>query len=284
MSESIPHQSPPQRVEIRFDGVDAENHQLDIIQLSHSMRGFGRILATCGHFAVTQQHAHRMDAMAVRVLVEEPEAGCFSMMAVITFIETHPLLQTTITAAVPILLTWVLANASGKKEEMRNLRALAEEAIRVAGNRDEKIVDRMMSTMDKMVEALRPAAKQAVAPVGKSAKEVTVGSGSYKAVIGQAEAETIRSSVALELGASDNYDIVITSLDNTTGACKVELLDDRSARINGQITDPEVQLPNSSYALAFAAQAAIRVRAKPSLREGHLERLFISEVLEPFEG
>ena len=48
-------------------------------------------------------------------------------------------------------------------------------------------------------------------------------------------------------------------------------------RISGKITDSAFSVPNNKYVLAMAGVNEIAIRAKPVLRDGEIERLFISD-------
>ncbi len=65
--------------EVRYDGNDAEKHAIGAAELSESLAGFNRILATAGHFAVTGEFVKKAPAQNVRVFVTAPEAKCFNV-------------------------------------------------------------------------------------------------------------------------------------------------------------------------------------------------------------
>jgi hypothetical protein len=265
------------RITIRFDGRDAEGHQLDMAQLSEALDGLSKIIATCGHFAVTQRYVQHRDAMDVRVLVEEPERGCFSIAAVLEFVEKSPLLSGAIAGLAPPLVCWIFAQLGGKKEEMRHLRAITEQVLRQAGTRDERMLDRLLTTVEKMAASLQPAARQAVVPIGASASTLTVGDGTTETTIGLAEASIIRSEAPQEVGPEGEYHVLITELDMETGSCRIEFEETYGRRYKGQITDPAYQLPENQYVRAMAAKTWLIVRAKPTLKGGELDKLFISD-------
>src|SRR5258708_6603111 len=52
---------------------------------------------------------------------------------------------------------------------------------------------------------------------------------------------------------------------------------DADHRVSGEITDPQLHMANNPYSVALATQRWLSVVAKPELREGELERLYISD-------
>ena len=276
---------PSFHIPVRFDGRDADRHIIDMEQLARSMRGLSRIFAVASQFASSHEFVQHRDAMDVRVFVEESRAGCYSFSAVVAVVEASPLLTGVLGTAIPAmagtLISYIFARNSGKKEEMKHLRAIAEQAIREAGNRDDRIVERMLATIDRLADALRPAARAAVTPVGSSAAELSIGSGPSKTVIGAVEADIIRAETPYEVGREAEFLILITELDMLSGSCRYTDLMSGQPKLKAQITDPVVYLPLNPYVIAMASQKPLNVRAKPSLREGLLEKLYVSTVLDP---
>lgn len=268
-------------VEVRFDGRDTDRHLIDMDELSRSLKGLSRIISAASHFASTHEAAHHRDAMDVRVLVEEARAGCYSFTAIVQLVEASPLLTGVLGTAIPsvagTIISYIFVRNSGKKEEMKHLRAIAEEAIRQAGNRDDRIVERMLATIDRLADSLRPAARDAVAPVGGSAGQISIAVGAAKMEVGIPEAEAIRAETPQEVGSESSYTILLTELDMTTGSCRYTDIKSGAARLKGQITDPAVHIPMNAYVSAMASQRPLVVRAKPTLRQGVLDRLFISD-------
>jgi hypothetical protein len=73
-------------------------------------------------------------------------------------------------------------------------------------------------------------------------------------------------------------------MDRENGSCKVELVEQEHGRIIGKITDLEFILANDPYVVAMARKEFIRVRAKPTFKEGEINRLFISNLAPSASG
>ena len=111
---------------------------------------------------------------------------------------------------------------------MRQLRGALDLAIKELGTKDQAIVDRMLSTIDKMADALRPAAKQSVAPIGVSARTLTVSNPSDpthgKTVVDAADKAAILSADKdIAVGPEDTFEVIITELDMESGSCHIAL-------------------------------------------------------------
>ena len=259
-------------VPIRYDGGDADAHSIELSVLGESMQGMARVLAVTGNFVVTGEYVKQYQAMDVRVLVKEPEANCYTIVALVQSVVQHPLFVGTASAAVGSIVTWLFARASGNKEEMKALKDALDKVLDLQG----KSQDNLHATLEKMADALKPAIRQAVAPVGKSVGTMTV-AGRY--VIDEAAAAAIRAPGETEVGSDRSWELVITELDTENKTGKIRLSDDDGRRIKVRITDPLADLTPSPYAMAMANVTTITVRGKPVFRDGDIDTIFISDLL-----
>ncbi|MEI9890370.1 MAG: hypothetical protein WDN45_06900 [Caulobacteraceae bacterium] len=239
---------------IRFDGLDAANHEMELVGLAESLDGMARIIAASSNFAITQGYSLRRDTQKVRVVVAAPKEGCFLMQAYIQYAHHHPMFKDySIQVIAPLtasIIAYIFARAANKKEEMKILGANLELAIRELGSRDQPTIDRLLGTIDKMADNLKPAARRAVAPIGASARTLTVGITSVErgVVIDEADKDAISSPAGLSVDEERGYNVLISELDMQTGACHVDIDgEEDSARYPAKITDPEVALPNNVY-------------------------------------
>lgn len=267
------------QIKIRFDGLDADRHEIELSALATSLSGISRIIGVSGNFAATQKLNLHQDALAVKVYATPPQAHCFELFVWVKWAAEQPLISATVAGLTVVLVTYVFKRAAGQKEEMRQLRGALDEAIKQLGTKDQPVVDRLLDTIDKMADALRPAARKAVAPIGDTASTLTIGSvdGGQQTVVGPAEKAAIVSASPVEVDIERTYQIWITELDMDAGTCKVAMEGDPDARFAARITDPAFATPNNKYVLAMAARAPLLVKAKATLKDGEIERLFISD-------
>jgi hypothetical protein len=266
-------------ITIRFDGLDAAHHEIEIEAFAKSIKGFGRIIAGAANFAATENYIQHKDAMDVRVLVRPPEPNCVTVAAIVQWVESSAILSNAVGGLLVALITYIFARAANKREEMKHLRGALETAIKELGNRDQAVVKRLLGTVDKMADALKPATREAVNPIGRTAQRVTVSGGDpgvEPMVLGTAEREAIESRTPVEVTPEDTYEVLFTEMNLDKHTSRVLFMDGTDLRLPAEISDPAIQVPNNPYAVAFAAKVAIKVRAKATLRDGTYEKLHIS--------
>ena len=263
---------------IRYDGLDADRHEIDMALLGESLQGFSKIIGVVGNFAATERIITHKDAFVLKVVVSPPLSHCFEIMAVLKWVNDIPLITTVVGGLTVALVTYVFQKAAGNREEMRQLRGALDTAIRELGHRDQTTVDKLLATIDKMADNLRSAVRQAVIPIGDTASSITIANqnGVPQGVFSAADKEAILSETPTSVGKEDIYSVRFTEMDTETGACKVALDPDAPKRISAKITDPAFWVPNNPYVLALASKAMISVSAKPLIKNGELERLYIS--------
>lgn len=268
---------------IRYDGLDADAHTIELSALADSLKGLSRIVGVSANFAATQRHMQRPEAFSIRVVAAPPEPHCYEILVWLQWVNQNALPTTIVGGFTVALVSYVFHRAAGKRAEMKELRGALDEAIRTLGNRDDKVVNRLLDTVDKMADSLRPSAKLAVRPIGRTAGTLTVSSPSIEksgTTLTIAERDAIEARADTEIGSESEWVVVLHELNLDTGGCRVSLEDDPEGRVGATITDPVLQAPNNPYSVAFAAQTPIAVKAKPSLIDGQMERLYISNTAD----
>jgi hypothetical protein len=265
-------------VPIRYDGMDAERHQIELSSLGESLQGMARVLAVTGHFVLTQEYVKQYQAHDVKVLVGEPKANCFTIQAVLEFAKQQQVFSGTAGVALGSILTWLFARSANRRDEMKAIKDSLDKAIETLAGNNQETVQRMLSTMERMADALRPAVREAVKPIGRTCTHMTV-DGSI--VVDQAAADAIRSESADEVTAEKTWRVRITELDVESSTAKVRLDGDaqQERRIKAIITDPSARVLANAYAQALLSQAEIDVRGKATLRDGEIAQLYISNTV-----
>lgn len=267
---------------IRYDGRDADRHEIDLGDLGESLKGLSRIISVTGNFAATDKFVQHKDALSVRVVASPPEAHCFEIMAWLKWGAENPYFSATVSGLTVALIGYVFKRSSGQREEMKHLKDSLDRAITELGGRDRSTVERLLDTVDRMVDALRPAVRQAVTPIGQTASTLTIGDGSSgnRVVLDQSDRDAIMQEGETEITSERTFSVEITGLSMENGSCKLALDDDPEARVTGQVTDPQVMRANNPYALAMAGKRRLNVRAKALLRDGEIEKLYISDIVQ----
>ena len=270
---------------VRFDGMDADDHEIELIALGVSLQGIGRIATVAGNFAATQTYTKQLRGRTLKATAREPRAACFSVDVVWTFVQQHQLLSGSFGAILAALMPAMFAYAANRREEMKHLREALETAIRQLGHRDDGAVQQLLSIIDKMVSDMRPSVRKAVEPIGTSCRTLTLRTGRERYVYDEADKAEITKSDSEDIKDIETYEVLISELDLKRGTAKVHLNGDLSQpRVNAIVTDPEIVDPENPYANAFSSQMPLTVHAKALLRDGQLKTLYISDYDLPTPG
>lgn len=268
----------PIEFRIKYDGLVYGDHTIDLVSLGESLQGFAKILATVGHFVSTGLYARQYSAQSVKVTTTaQLEKGSIDITAFVS-------------ASVPILfggaggavLTAVVQHVLGRKErqKMEYLASALKQALdqnKELAENSLQMSERLLSTIERMADGLASARKQAVSPIGKSCKTISLLEGDNQIVQADSslkeyfEAENISSVSNLQ-----KFDGRLTELDKDNGNCKLTMDDD--SRLSGVISDPALSVPGNIYIKAFAEDLRINVTAKAQIdKNGEVTKLFISD-------
>jgi hypothetical protein len=151
-----------------------------------------------------------------------------------------------------------------------------------------KALEEMGQTSRAAIEAVerialsqRPAVRLFVSPVGESCATARIGEDANGAIlIDKPTRDAIEGPEPIEIGDTGRFEILLSELDLKNRSCKFSIRDDddQDHRTNGEITDPILITPNNPYTAALNAQRWIAVVGKPQLKDGELERLYISDL------
>lgn len=145
---------------IRYEGLNAADHQIDLDQLGTSLQGFARILAVCAHFVETGRYNKQFNALSVQVYAAPvQEHHCYEVVAHIVSKSVDLGLFQGLGGVVITLAVQYVMNR-GKEQEMRYL----HDALKQALGQNETMMKQVMDVMMKMADSLAPAAKKAATP------------------------------------------------------------------------------------------------------------------------
>jgi hypothetical protein len=271
---------------IRYDGLDADNHVIELGSLGQSITGASRLLGSAGSIVVTGQFAKQSQALSVRVLAGQPRAHCWELPAIIAtiFPATAPMLPLikdaatqAATRAVTGIVNYAISTVGGRKPEADMAHDIAVKALAEMGHTSRTAIE----AMERVITAQRPAIKLFATPVGESCAVATIGDPSCGAIgVDVATRIAIDAPEDTEIRETTDYEILISEFDFKNRSCKFSLRDQENPndRFNGEITDPVAQSPKNPYSAALDSQRWIWVRAKAQLKAGELDKLFISDL------
>ena len=264
---------------VRFDGLDADHHEIDLFSFGESMQGIARVAGTVGHLVATQEYSRYFRSHEIKVLAKEPRENCFSIDVVFEFVRQHQILSGTFPAALTAFIAWLIHRATKKNSiSLQNDRSLHELVRDLAGQNTE-VTNRLLGLLEVMAIDLRPSVRRAFAPIGTSCRTLTIVTPQRTDTYDEADKAALLVSGDDELTELRDWVVLITELDLERGTCKARLvdeLDDR--RISAIVTDPLLKQANNPYSLAMAAGDALPVKAKAHIQDGKIKKLCISDV------
>lgn len=264
-------------ISVRYEGGEADAHEIDLYQLGTSLQGFARVLAVSAHFAETGKYNKQFDTLSVRVVAQPVEEHhCYEVAATIVKIASSKELWSGLGTALFMGVVGYVFNRR-KAEEMKHL----SEALKQVIGSQTDTQERLLLTIEKLADALRPSVRQALSPIGKSVESISLRGKNESApsvVLDRETKELASVDVENTITPSQQLVGVISELDMISGSCKVALESDPSIRIPAKIVDPVVSQPNNPYAVALSQIASIQFTAKAEIdAEGNVVNLYISD-------
>lgn len=275
---------------VRYDGREADEHKLDLRDLADSLQGVARIVEVAGHFSLTGDLKTRGRSDSVKVLIAATDAHCFDVSLVLEWAKQLGVFSGSIGALLTAVVAYILHKRTKRPDaEVQHLRELLEIAIgKLAeerggqGGQAEEIA-RLLETVDRMVDALAPAMRRAVQPIGSSCNTIQFGDGDASAVLDQTDKEVLTQE-SIEVGDEQDHDILLSELDVENATCKFSFADepDSSSRWRGVLADPQIVKPDNPYLRAFSARKPVSVRGKALMKDGEFHQLHISDISPAF--
>jgi hypothetical protein len=179
----------------------------------------------------------------------------------------------------------IVKAGAGRKDEMRaalaiissmaeNDHAIAKQLLN--GNLQNQ--HWMQTRIEELTSEGRSALRDATEPVGKSVQTMRFGEQAETLTIDEPVAVALRSRGEISAGHNTTYRVKFEGVFKTNGACRVRLLD-YDIVVPGRVTDPAVTLDENLYIRALADGTELIVMAKPTLKDGQITKLFISDAL-----
>lgn len=274
---------------LKYDGLDASGHRLDLGQIGLSLHGAAQLLGTAASIVSTGEYAKRASAMPVRVLAGSQRPGSWEIPAIIIstlpaigqsnlFAEfTKQLATQTITRIVSFVLTTIETKPKPPPESQRMLETV-EKAMAELGHTSRHAIDAVV----RMSEQQRPAMRELVIPIGLTCETLMIGEAANGAIsIDRDVRAAIDSPTQIDVEVAKRHEIMISEMDRVNQTCKFAFRSDGDSdrRITGRITDPIIQTPSDPYSAAFSEQRWITVVGKLQIKGGEPDKLFISDIV-----
>jgi hypothetical protein len=291
MTASVSQPDTP-RLIFRFEGLDADRHVLAARDMGHALIGVDKIVRAALTTIDNRRFSGRgrSGAGVFSLMAAEPIRGSVELQAMIEVAAlTLPFYADVALALrakmVERCVDFVLLRLGGRHREAdgameKILDFMSEEhaAMRAAEDaRDKRSLEdrererehhRLM--FDKMADTLRPAARDAVYPIGRSCRTLTTGSRGTEApsIIDEPTADAIRAKEPLEVGDVCEITFKVDGLTRSKRHLRVydpESIDDRFFTIN--VVDPDFERLDGPYSLAIAGRGQLRLTGKPTRKQ-----------------
>lgn len=286
---------------IKFEGLTAGEHAMDLGALGESLQGFSKILGVAGDFASHGRYTRKYSGLGVRV-VTDGKFAAGSLEVTATVIGILPELFSGLAeAVVTAVVSYVISKRS--EEDMSRLSdslnqaisqatALKEALAKQVAEQDAKNVQllqqqnallmqqqkALLDVVKTMSVSLGAAAREALSPVGKYCSSVSLHTeGKCVAQIDPAMKAAIeeRKQEVTQLGS---FSGVLTAIDRDSGSCKVAPVEDDGTRSAGVIWDTTLQDANNPYFMPLITGSPLSFKAKAVLnKDGEPVKFYITE-------
>lgn len=280
-------------IPIRYQGLFADDHLVEAEQFGRSLIGVSKVASSITHMFFFHEVTHDSRAYRIKYYVG-PSKENGLLQEIIAAMNSglmpvfSPILLKTAKIVIEKLFDAVVKSAVNQKSEAAAaIEVVHDLALRHqefaqqvhAGHMQDKVW--LQDIVEQLLNENRAPLRQVPEPVGRSVRQMIVGGTGQGTLIDEPSAEVLRSREEMQVGDTAKYEVEIEGVFKTNGACRVRLLDGGRV-VAGKITDPALDTPGNKYTAALNEGAVLRVTAKPTLKDGELHRLFISdaEILE----
>ncbi len=274
-------------VHIRFDGIDAESHKIDLAQFGKAALGISKIMASTAQFVATGNYRQTQRKLDFKVLIGPAEDNCITFEAVIEAIENKDvavaflacggLLAANIITDVYRLvfkLLWNLFTSSKDSEKTQQ-----ELEQKLDGVYDKETISKLIDTVHKMADGLLPAAKNATQPINISCETLQFGD-THKNYFVKLDVSDKQAIIDRDFEFTDleQHRVIISEIDMKNATCMVSLQDDLKRRFKARITDPQIEQANNDYGTATNSKRSVTITAKKKLDKGIVKEFIISDI------
>ena len=130
------------------------------------------------------------------------------------------------------------------------------------------------------MQKLYATARQVVSPVGPSCDRLSLQRDEEITEIDFPTAEAIRSRGKLEVGDMETFRVKIDGFTHHNKQLKIVHPSEQGRFITGHLRDPVFQSAPNIYTEAATKQGWLNITAKPTLKEGRIQALYIMDATE----
>jgi hypothetical protein len=290
-----------QPIQVKFDGLDATNHQIDAEQLGKSIQGTARMYNAIAYTffngkipAVRSEYKFRMQTRAEFV----EGSVCYTLWCAMVMGEMalYPQLYGDIAdLIIPNVLKSVYLKMVKREDKVKEIytemmgfiqedrqreRESSERQQQIFANAFLQSQDRFLESIERLADNNRVPAQNSVAPIGKTATSLEHNNDTRTfLLIDEQMADAIRSKEELEVADLASYTVQIVEADKHKKGCHV-LLEGYDKPIPCRISDPVILQTGNIYTQALNQDGKLRVKAKATLKNEKIKMLYISDAEE----
>jgi len=274
-------------IQIRFDGLDAENHKIDLAQFGKSALGISKIMATTAQFVATGNYRQTQRKIDYKVLIGRAEDNCITFQAFIQAIDSKDVItglfacggmvaaniMTDIYKLVFKYLWSLFASKKDADEKQKELEKKLDGLIQ-----DKENISKLIDTINKMADGLLPAAKNATQPINVSCDTIQFGDNNNYFVKLDASDKQAIIDRDYEFTDLEEHRVIISEIDMKNATCMISLQDNLKIRFKARIVDPQIEQANNNYGTATNSKRAVTITAKKKLDKGNIKEFIISDI------
>lgn len=265
------------RINIRFDGLDADDHVIDMRLFGEAMIGLERTLSA-GLNAVASGGVGPRSKMMLVIKATPPRDGCVQFDAVVELAQgTLPILKPALMLAggeiAKRLVSAVIKRFGGSKKQSDSEVEKVLDLLTLEKDDRQRERENIIAVIDR----LRPAAVQMMAPVGRSAEKLTIAADNDDApsAFDVPMAQALRSRNDLEVSEMQPMRLRVDGITVHTRTLKVEDPNVPGRYVTAEVRDPAFTDGENVYTQSVTKM--IDVQAKATYREGLLHRIHIMD-------
>ena len=275
---------------VRYDGLDATNHRLDMRRFGEAMVGIDRVVSFGLVAFANNRLPKKRERFPLQLRAQPPVEGSFNVPAILEptlalgLPLVHELFNTALRDIVWRWLSLVLNMTGGREKDAEphfmRLSDILQEMHKAQAVSEER-------NRQFLLEVLRisiPATKGIVAPVGASAETLEIKSSAdatESTLVDTPMADVIRSSEKLEVGDMEPFTVRVDGLIHHRQQLKIEHPDIPGTYISADVRDPAFLESDNVYLRAMNVRGLLNVLAKPTRKQdGSLHRLYIMDASE----
>jgi hypothetical protein len=165
---------PVVQIPIKYDGLDADRSEIDLIELGQSLHGAGKLIRSAGNVVFYERRS-----IQLKVFAAQPRSGSYDIIAWLVMLQpVLPIFVDGATKAIDGLVNYAISRFTKKTEAADKSMEIAQIALREMGATSRSAIESVM----RMAEGQRGAARQFVAPIGESCLTAQIGHSEHGAI------------------------------------------------------------------------------------------------------